>query len=148
MVQKWLKQLLCLASALLLAFSFAFAAEEEINLSPLSDDQLLALMQRVNQEIVARGIQKTATIPKGAYIAGRDLPVGTYVFTCLAAGDDWGNVTVYSEEGNGEQLLWEIVAAPEEGEAPETFLVRLSEGDRLKSAVPFSLTVFNGILFK
>ena len=105
-------------------------------------------MQRVNQEIVARGIQKTATIPKGAYIAGRDLPVGTYVFTCLATGDDWGNVTVYSEEGNGEQLLWEVVVAPEEGEAPETFIVRLSEGDRLKSAVSFSLTVFNGILFK
>lgn len=70
------------------------------------------------------------------------------MFTCLAAGDDWGSVTICSEEGKGKQLLWEVVSAPDAGEAPKTFFISLKPGDRLKSDVPFSLTIYAGAAFQ
>ena len=60
----------------------------------------------------------------------------------------WGNVTIYSEMGNGKQLMWHVVAAPEKDEAPETIFITLNEGDQLKSGVPFSLTAGSGIVFR
>lgn len=124
------------------------ATAEGIELASLNDEQLVALMERVQQEIVARHIEKTATMRRGSYIAGRDIPAGSYVYTCLATGDDWGNVTIRADEGNGDQLFWNIAFAPEEGEEPDGYFITLKDGDRLKSDVPFSLTVYVGLRFK
>ncbi len=124
----------------------AFA--EGFDLSKLNNDEILELLDQVNNEVVKRGLNKTATLAKGAYIAGRDIPVGSYVYTCLATGTDWGNVTIYSEMGNGKQLMWHVVSAPEKNQAPETIFITLNEGDQLKSGVPFSLTAGSGIVFK
>ena len=143
-MKRWIAALLTLA---ILACT-GFASAEEVDLAKLSDDELVSLMGRIQEEVVVRGIEGTATLSGGAYVAGRDVPAGSYVYTCLAAGDDWGNVTIYSEEGEGEQLLWEVVTAPEEGEEAESFFITLNEGDQLKSDVPFSLTIFAGITFK
>ena len=134
--------LITLLSTAIVAFAEGF------DLSRLSNDEVLELLEQVNNEVVKRGLAKTATLAKGAYIAGRDIPVGSYVYTCLATGDDWGNVTVYSEMGNGKQLMWHVVAAPEKNEAPETIFITLNEGDQLKSGVPFSLTAGSGIVFR
>lgn len=124
------------------------ALAESFNLASMTDTEIISLLEQVNQAIVTRGIQKTAKLAKGAYIAGKDIPAGSYVFTCLATGDDWGNVTVYSEGGAGKQLLWNVVSAPEEGQEPETIFITLNEGDQLKSGVAFSLTINVGVLFK
>lgn len=121
---------------------------EEIDLSTLSDDALVALMARVQEEIVARHIEGTANLPGGTFIAGKDIPAGSYIYTCLASGEDWGNVTIYSDKGEGSQLFWEVVAAPEDGEEPESFFITLNPDDQLKSGVPFSLTVYAGVMFK
>jgi len=126
---------LILVLAVLLGFG---AAAEEIELAHLSDEQVVALMRRVQEEIAARHIEKTATLTSGLYIAGKDIPAGSYVYTCLATGDDWGNVKIYSEED--KRLFWKALSAPDAGEAPETFFISLKSGDRLKSDVPFSLT--------
>ena len=138
--------------ACLLLFSLLFGAvratAEGIDLSALTDDEIVALQHRVTAEFAERGLEKTATLAKGTYIAGDDLPVGKYVFTCLAKGDEWGNVTVYSDRGEGKQLLWNIVSAPEDGEDPDTLFITLNEGDQLKSGVSFSLTIMKGILFR
>lgn len=142
------KDFLCLFVALTLVFSVSFGFADGMDLSSMSDAEITALLTQVNAEIVARGIRKTATLSRGSYIAGKDIPVGSYVFTCLATGDDWGNVTVYSEEGKGKQLVWEIVSAPEKGSEPETIFIKLNKGDQLKSGVAFSLTVTPGILFE
>lgn len=136
---------LLLVLAVLLGFG---AAAEEIELAHLSDEQVVALMRRVQEEIAARHIEKTATLAGGSYIAGKDIPAGSYVYTCLATGDDWGSVTICSEEGEGKQLLWEVVSAPDAGEEPEMFFISLKPGDRLKSDVPFSLTIYAGATFK
>ena len=121
---------------------------EGIDISTLSDDALVALMSRVQEEIVARHIEGTANLAGGTYIAGTDIPAGSYIYTCLASGEDWGNVTIYSEKGEGDQLLWEIVAAPEDGEEPESFFITLNPDDQLKSGVPFSLTIYAGVVFQ
>lgn len=139
-------RVLCVCAALCL-FVLPVVAET-FDLSSMTDAEVSALLEQVNQEIVGRGIFKSAKLPKGSYIAGKDIPTGAYIYTCLASGSDWGNVTVYSDGGKGKQLLWEVVMAPEAGQEPESFFVTLSDGDQLKSGVPFSLTVFGGIQFK
>ena len=125
-----------------------FAQAQQIDLAALSDEEIMALMDDIQAQIVERHIEGTASLASGAYIAGRDLPAGSYVYTCLAQGSDWGNVTIYTDGGDGDQLFWEIVAAPEDGEEPESFFITLSEGDQLKSDVPFSLTIHAGVRFQ
>ena len=146
MVSGFFRRLFCLLIVCLLLGSVACA--DSINLSSLSDAEIVDLLNKVNAEIVSRGINKTAKLPQGAYIGGKDIPVGKYIFTVMAVGDDWGNVTVYSEGGKGKQLLWEVVSAPENGQDPETIFITLNDGDQLKSGVPFSLTIMSGALFQ
>ena len=105
------------------------------------------LFARVQEETVARHIEGTANLAGGTYIVGKDIPAGSYIYTCLASGEDWGNVTIYSEKGEGDQLFWEVVAAPEDGEEPESFFITLNPDDQLKSVVPFSLTIYAGVMF-
>ncbi|MBO4292721.1 MAG: hypothetical protein J5898_12505 [Lachnospiraceae bacterium] len=135
----------CLLVALLL---IPAALADTVDLSSMTDAEIVALLEQVNQEIVRRGINKTANLPQGGYIAGKDLPVGRYILTVQAKGDDWGNLTVKSDEGNGKLILWEVVSAPENGEDPETIFITLSKGDKLECAVPFSLTIMSGAVFQ
>ena len=51
-------------------------------------------------------------------------------------------------KGEGDQLFWKVVAAPEDGEEPESFFITLNPDDQLKSGVPFSLTIYAGVMFK
>lgn len=146
MISGFFRRFLCLLLVTLLLVPFACA--ETVDLSRMSDAEVVELLNRVNAEIVSRGISKTAKLPQGAYIAGKDLPAGKYILTVMATGNDWGNVTVYSDGGKGRQLLWEVVTAPEAGQDPETIFVTLSEGDELKSGVPFSLTIMAGAVFQ
>lgn len=137
---------LCCLLVTLLLIPAAFA--DTVNLSSLSNEELVALLTQINQEIVDRGINKVAKLPQGAYIAGKDLPAGRYIYTCLAKGDDWGNLTVKSEEGKGSLILWEVVSAPGQGEEPETVFITLNKGDKIESGVPFSLTIMSGAIFQ
>ena len=143
-----MKRMIAMFVALAILACAGAALAEGIDLAGLTDDEIVALWQRVQDELVARRIEGTATLMGGTYIAGRDVPAGAYVYTCLATGDDWGNVTVYSDRGEGDLLFWEVVSAPEDGQAPESFFVSLNEGDQLKSGVPFSLTIYAGASFK
>lgn len=145
-VSGFLHRFLCLVLAGLL---FALPAmAETIDLSKLSDDEIVALLDSVNAEVVSRGINKTASLPQGSYIGGKDLPAGRYIFVCKATGNDWGNVTVKSEGGSGKLIIWEVVSAPSEGEDPETIFITLNDGDELKSGVPFTLTIMSGAIFR
>lgn len=143
-MKKWLSFLLVL---MFLACA-GLASAEGMDLSSLSDDELLTLHLRVQDEIVARRISATAKLPSGAYIAGKDLPAGSYIFTAQVTGEDWGNVTIYSEQGEGDQLLWKIAKAPEEGQEADAFFITLEPDDQLESGVPFSLTVYTGLTFE
>ena len=71
------------------------------DLNALSDQDLLLVLDDLNAQLIHSNIHKTAVLPKGAYTAGEDLPIGSYIFTCLAKGKEWGNVTVCSDKGMG-----------------------------------------------
>ncbi len=140
------RTLLCVLLVLLLLTPTALA--DLPDLSQLTNDEVAELLTLVNAEVVKRGITTTAKLPQGAYIGGKDVPAGRYIFTSLATGDDWGNVTVYSEGGKGDLLIWEVVSAPKNGAAQETIFISLNDGDELKSGVPFSLQIMTGVLFQ
>lgn len=143
-MKKWIAVLFVLT--LLTCSSLSLA--EGIDISTLSDDEPVALMSRIQEEIVVRHIEGTANLPGGTYIVGKDIPAGSYIYTCLASGNNWGNVTIYSEKGEGKQLFWEVVAAPGDGEEPESFFITLNKDDQLESSVPFSLSIYTGVMFK
>ena len=140
------RSFLCVLLVLLLLTPVALA--DLPDLSQLTNDEVAELLTLVNAEVVKRGITKTAKLPQGAYIGGKDVPAGRYIFTSLATGDDWGNVTVYSEGGKGDLLIWEVVSAPKNGAAQDTIFISLNDGDELKSGVPFSLTIMGGAVFE
>ena len=142
-----MRKVMAVVFALVIMACSSFSMAEGIDISTLSDDALVALMARVQEEIVARHIEGTANMAGDTYIAGKDIPAGSYIYTCLASGEDWGNVTIYSEKGEGDQQFWEVVTAPEDGEEPESFFITLSPDDQLKSGVPFSLTIYAGVMF-
>ena len=143
-----MRKVMAVVFALVIMTCSSFSMAEGIDISTLSDDELVALMARVQEEIVARHIEGTANLAGGTYIVGKDIPAGSYIYTCLASGEDWGNVTIYSEKGEGDQLFWEVVSAPEDGDEPESFFITLNPDDQLKSGVPFSLTIYAGVMFK
>ena len=143
-----MRKVMALLFALVIMACSSFSMAEGIDISTLSDDELVALMARVQEEIVARHIEGTANLAGGTYIVGKDIQAGSYIYTCLASGEDWGNVTIYSKKGEGDQLFWEVVSAPEDGDEPESFFITLNPDDQLKSGVPFSLTIYAGVMFK
>ena len=143
-----MRKVMAVVFALVIMTCSSFSMAEGIDISTLSDDELVALMARVQEEIVARHVEGTANLAGGTYIVGKDIPAGSYIYTCLASGEDWGNVTIYSEKGEGDQQFWEVVAASEDGDEPESFFITLNPDDQLKSGVPFSLTIYAGVMFK
>ena len=83
-----------------------------LDLSAFTDEEILELLAQVQDEMVARGLHgKTANVPKGTYIAGIDLPAGSYVYTSdgesaldgssedLTLAFEFGQLTVQNEQG-------------------------------------------------
>jgi hypothetical protein len=138
---------LSLACLLGLLIHIPVASAQAFNFSSLSNARLVELSQQVTREIVARGINKTARLPQGIYVAGKDIPAGRYVYTCMATGDDWGNLFIYSSTDKSETLLHEVVSAPERGQKPQTLFFTLSDGNQLESSVPFAITITQGVVF-
>ena len=146
-----MKRFIALLLIMIMATMTVNVWADNLDLSGYDDTALVELLGQVQQEVVDRHIEKTAELQAGDYIGGRDVPEGTYVWHCMASGDDWGNVTVYSLDENGDhdkQLFWEVVSAPEAGEEQDSFLITINEGDELSSSVPFSLTIYAGAAFK
>ncbi len=71
-----MKKFLCLLVALFLAGSIALA--ESIDLSSMTDDELLILEDQVSQEVSDRGLVKEFKVTPGMYIGGTDIKVGRY----------------------------------------------------------------------
>ena len=86
-----MRKVMAVVFALVIMTCSSFSMAEGIDISTLSDDELVALMARVQEEIVARHIEGTANLAGGTYIVGKDIPAGSYIYTCLASGEDWGN---------------------------------------------------------
>ena len=145
------KSMVLILTTVMIAVTSSFAWADTIDLSGYDDTALVELLRQGQQEIVDRNIEKTAELPSGKYIGGRDIPAGTFIWTCMAQGEDWGNVTVYSLEDDGsygDQKFWDVAGAPEEGEEVDSFIITVDEGDELESQIPFSLTIYAGPKFQ
>lgn len=89
-----MKKLIALfLSVVLFAFP-VFAAD--LDLSSLSDEELLAISSAVQAELKSRNISEENCIKKGAYVVGTDIAAGSYVLTGTLEGEEYTDVYVYA----------------------------------------------------
>ncbi|MBQ8137019.1 MAG: hypothetical protein IJ174_06260 [Clostridia bacterium] len=79
-VSGFFRRFVCLLLVCFLLIPAAIA--ETVALSSMSDDEIVELLEKVQEEIVRRNIGKSAQLPAGKYTGGRDLPAGSYIITC------------------------------------------------------------------
>lgn len=132
----------------LLAVPVAFAsAEDAADLSSLNDEQLVALLAEVQSEIVARHIEKTASLTAGTYIGGRDIPAGSYVLATAGTKDDYGIVSLRSVNDPAEEYPSKLYEY-KDGDDIYSVFVTIDEGDTLILPFPYTLTISGGLKFK
>lgn len=132
----------------LLAVPVAFAsAEDAADLSSLNDEQLVALLAEVQSEIVARHIEKTASLTAGTYIGGRDIPAGSYVLATAGTKDDYGIVSLRSVNDPAEEYPSKLYEY-KDGDDIYSVFVTIDEGDTLILPFPYTLTISSGLKFK
>ena len=132
----------------LLAVPVAFAsAEDAADLSSLNDEQLVALLAKVQSEIVARHIEKTASLTAGTYIGGRDIPAGSYVLATAGTKDDYGIVSLRSVNDPAEEYPSKLYEY-KDGDDIYSVFVTIDEGDTLILPFPYTLTISGGLKFK
>lgn len=81
-----MKRIAALALALALLIPACFA--EGIDLSALSFEELAALRNRIQLEMMARDEWQEVTVPAGLWEVGVDIPAGTWLVKCA---DEWRN---------------------------------------------------------
>lgn len=139
------RRFLCCLLICLLLVPVALA---EVDLSSMSDEEIVELLKQVNQEVVDRGIEKTAELPAGKYVGGKDIPVGAYTVTCKTDGSHHGIIWVSAAgddlENDYPSLLYEHVSFNEE----EQFRVNIEEGGILCLPFTATVTISAGMLFR
>lgn len=126
-----MKKFLCLLVALLLIGSIALA--ESIDLSAMTDDDLLALKDQVNQTLSDRGITREFVVTSGIYVGGSDIRPGRYTLTAtsengmvqVAIGKD--SESLNSNDG----ILYMDSDYINEGDDPKTFSLSIADGNVL-----------------
>jgi hypothetical protein len=140
-----------LLMAAVLLFGSASAVADEVDLSKWSDDEVVALLSQVQQEIATRHIEKSAQLPAGSYLVGTDLPVGTYTVYCKYEGSWWADIYVIEDGGEGDTTFSGTVYGPDnefvstKGEG--TWTVTLHDGDLFKCSDEVTLTISSGVKF-
>ena len=131
---------LILAALLLLATS---ALAEDIDLTPMTIDELAALRSRINAEINSRMKGTDAVFPPFDYQVGKHIPAGMYLITCIEItnGETYGQVAAWAEgESNWSCHTVEYFYAP-----GEFAIVEVAEGDTMRlynvtvTITPFTL---------
>lgn len=110
-----------------------------VELNELSDEQIVALLREVNQEVMNRGIEKKAKVTSGEYTAGKDIPTGKYDFFSPTDNKTLGEITVTRADEN-DDFLWRN--APKEEDFQYQF--ELKEGDVLEVRRAGTLTMVAG----
>lgn len=126
------------------------ASAESVDFKILNDVALVDLLYQVQQEIADRRIEKSATLLAGKYIAGKDIPVGSYKIYCKYDGSWWASISV--KDKNGEEKFSGTVFSQENptdsSKGEKSWLVNLSEGDVLECNEEVTLTIFAGVMFQ
>lgn len=107
----------------------------------LSNEELINLRRDIEQEIVNRRIAKTASIPKGEYIVGEDIPAGTYSVK-KGRKDNWNDTfQVYANQSKNKKVY--SFGLPDGGEIGK---IVLEKGMLISFDEPFTLTVYTGFV--
>ena len=141
-----------LLSALLLS-SCGLAAAASIDLATLSDDEIIALSQRMQEEFVNRKIEKTATLPDGSYTIGKDIPAGTYILKGIHEGTWWTSIYLYTAQ---EMLKEEDIRKAEkditlfDSSGEKAYRLVVADGDVLivSGKGKVTLTISSGVVFE
>ena len=142
------KTLALILTVCLLAVPMAFAPAEDVtDLSSLNDEQLVALLAEVQNEIVTRHIEKTASLTAGTYIGGRDVPVGSYVLATAGTEDDYGIVSLRSVNDPADKYPSKLYEY-KDGDDSYSVFVTIEDGDTLIRPFPYTLTISGGVMFQ
>ena len=147
------KLLVAILAAYILFMSVGVAMADSIDLSGYTDEEIVELLNQVQAEVINRHIEKTATLQKGTYVAGKDIPVGSYVYAVTVLdierfddGFQYGTLSVRTPEDPEDESpskLYEYV----ENTIAASYYITLDQGDKLVSPVAFTLTT-GGVIFK
>ena len=145
-VSGFFRRLVCALLVCLLLIPGAFA--DVPDLSDLTDAEIVELMGKVTEELVGRGIEKSAELPAGKYIGGKDLPAGSYIISCKTDENHHGIVWVSAaaDDLNNQypSILYEHVSFRTE----EKFRVTIEEGGILNLPFAATITISPALLFK
>lgn len=145
-VSVFLHRFVCLLMVCLLLISGSIADVPDI--SGLTDDEIVELLEKVNDELVERGIERSAELPAGKYTGGKDLPAGSYIITCKTDDSHHGIVWVSAAaddlNNNYPSILYEHVSFSDE----EKFRVTIEDGGILNLPFAATVTISSGMLFK
>ncbi len=140
------RRFLCCLLVCLLLIPAAMA--DVPDLSGLTDDEIVELLGKVNEEMMSRGINKSAELPAGKYVGGKDLPAGAYIITCKTDDNHHGIVWVSAaaDDLNNQypSILYEHVSF----NCEEQFRVTIEEGGILNLPFAATLTISSGVFFK
>ena len=119
-------------------------AEAIIDLSDFTDDEIIALLKQLQNEIVSRGIEKTAELKEGYYVVGQDIPVGKYTVTKVeSAIDEEAEVFIYDNMTDKNELVeWELETSE------DVCSVSLVEGNIFFVRGQVTLAVSPGVTFE
>ena len=96
-----MKKFLCLVVALLLVGMVALC--EGIDVSSLSDNELLELRDQVDNAISDRGLLSGTTLPSGKFVVGEDIKEGKYIIH-TSASERSGHIRLYASESDVESF--------------------------------------------
>ena len=103
-------------------------ASGDIDLSKFTDEEIIALNKSVQEEIVARNIEKSAVLIPGQYLVGTDIPAGAYHFHGKAPSNSSLILYVYPNNDKREpHTFYQYISSGEEG----SWDLTLIEGDLL-----------------
>ena len=144
-----MKKLLASLLAVLIALTNLTAVAQTIAFTSYDDTALIELLVSVQQEIVNRHIEKTATIPQGSYTIGKDIPAGSYDISVVYNGPMWMDVYIYpNTQSEDLKYNFTVFADGTYGDGTGSFHVDLVDGELLKCTAPITLTVSAGIMFR
>ena len=89
-----MKKILGILVAAVIALTSLTALAEAIDFSDYNDAALIELLASVQQEIANRHIEKSASLPQGTYLVGKDIPAGSYDISVVYKGSMWMDVYI------------------------------------------------------
>ncbi len=114
MLKKFLALILCLT---LIVSSVALA--EMMNFGTMTDDDLVLLLNQLEAEIAARGIDTSALIYAGTYVVGKDIKAGQYILTVADSEYGMDIITFETEDTYASYFETKRFTVGEEREAIE-----------------------------